>query len=447
MRHLLAIESVERQSLVIQSSASQASLLLQPEREYKSKQSLSLESKEGMAGRFLQTKQFIQNDKKTLSTLLKFILDDVSTSDQTSVDLDVNEELLRLIPVLCAYFSRAELMQLMGEQLTLRMIDLNRLEFAQNLILEQELQQLLHAFNEASISIILFKGPALAHSVYPEAYLRTYHDIDILIRSDDLLRAHEMLLQMGFTFYEEYRANVTNSKRTGYNYVLSRSDSWLEIPIELHTAPHPSEIGTDFEVASLWLKAQQIEILNEPTFMMHPIDHLLYLCWHYRFHSFSRLLWLYDLVVMLRTVGPELNWTELVQAARRQHLATTLYYCLSWCRDIFGVSIPTDVFILLRPPWACRFMVERIAMPHPVAMLVSSKGQSRRILAHRSMVDRTGALLKAGFQTLFPSPAAMGRRYMDNSRLPQKFYFLYYFIHPWTTLAKGFRYLFQRGIR
>jgi Uncharacterised nucleotidyltransferase len=432
---------------VIQSNASQATFVLQQERVCQSGQSLSPECVDGMVGRFLQTKQLIQNDKKALTTLLELIVADVSTGDQTNVDLDVNEELLRLIPVLCAYFSRTELMHLIGEQLTLRMIDLNRLELAQNLILERELKQLLHAFNEACISILLFKGPALAYTVYPEAYLRTYYDIDMLIRPDDLPRAHEMLLQMGFTFYEEYRANVTNSKRTGYNYVLSRSDSWLEIPIELHTAPHPSEIGTDFEVESLWLKAQQIEILGEPTLTMHPIDHLLYLCWHYRFHSFTRLLWLYDLVVMLRAVRPELDWMKLVQAARCQHLATTLYYCLSWCRDIFGVSIPTEVFILLRPPWACRLVVERIAMPHLEATLVSSIRQTRRIIAHRAMVDSTGALLKAGLQTLFPSPAAMGRRYMGNSRFPQKFFFLYYFIHPCTTLAKGFRYLFQRGKR
>jgi hypothetical protein len=86
-------------------------------------------------------------------------------------------------------------------------------------------------------------------------------------------------------------------------------------------------------------------------------------------------------------------------------------------------------------------------MPNTVATLASLKGQSRRIIARRAMVDSTDALLKAGMQTLFPSPAAMGRRYMDNSRLPQKFYFLYYFIHPWITLGRGFRYLFKRRKR
>ena len=431
---------------MIDSYTSQFSYHLRNAREYLSGQSRLPKSLEKKAERSLQSKQFIQSDKKALTPLLELMVANGMVQDQT-VNLDTNEELLRLIPILCAYFSRQELIHLVGETLTTRMIELNRLETAQNLVLERELKQVLHAFNEAHISVLLFKGPALAYTVYPEAYLRTYHDIDMLIHSDDLSQAHELLLRMGFTSYEEYRTNVTNTKRTGYNYVLSRPDSWLEIPIELHTAPHPSEIGTDFDVDSLWLEAQHIEVCGESTLTLHPIDHLLYLCWHYRFHGFTRLLWLYDLVVILRAAGPELDWIELVQAARSQHLATTLYYCLSWCRDVFGVSIPTKVFILLRPPWACLLIVERIAMPNIVETLASSKGQSRRIIAHRAMVDSTGALLKVGMQTLFPSSAAMGRRYMDNSRLPQKFYFLYYFVHPWMTLAKGFRYLFKRRKR
>jgi len=431
---------------VIHSYTSQYFFQLQDAREYLSGQSRLPKSLEKMAERSLQTKQFMQSDKKAFTTLLEQMVADGIVRDQI-VNLDTNEELLRLIPILCAYFSRQELIQLVGEKLTTRMIELNRLETAQNLVLERELKHVLHAFNEAHISVLLFKGPALAYTVYPEAYLRTYQDIDMLIHSDDLPQVHELLLQMGFTFYEEYRTNVTNTKRTGYNYVLSCPDSWLEIPIEVHTAPHSSEIGTDFDVNSLWLKAQHIEVLGESTLTLHPIDHLLYLCWHYRFHGFTRLLWLYDLVVMLRATGPELDWIELVQAARRQHLATTLYYCLSWCRDLFGVSIPAEVFIRLRPPWACRLIVERIAMPDAMEALALSGGQPRRIIAHRAMVDSTVGLIKASLQALFPSSASMGRRYMGNSRLPLKFYYLYYFIHPWITLAKGFRYALKRGRR
>jgi hypothetical protein len=143
----------------------------------------------------------------------------------------------------------------------------------------------------------------------------------------------------------------------------------------------------------------------------------------------------------VRALGQGLDWQSLVQRARRQRLATTLYYCLSWCRDLFAVDVPEHVFAQLAPPLACRIIVERIAMPDVARTLASAQGQSRRILAHRVMVDTTFSLLGAGVRILFPTPAAMGQRYMEHSRLPLRFFFLYYLIHPWITLAKGVRYL------
>ena len=380
------------------------------------------------------------NDKQGLARLLKVGVADVLARGQT-INLEKNEELPRLIPVLCTYFTREELAELVGNKVAARLLDMHRLEVLQNLFLEGELQKVLHAFNEANIAIMLFKGPALAYTVYPQAQLRTYHDIDALIHPDDLERAREVLTQMGYAFYEEYRANVINSKRTGYNFTLKREDSWLEVLIELHTAPHDSDIGTSFDVAALWDNAQAISILGEPTLTMSPVDALLYLCWHYRFHSFSRLLWLYDVVMLVRTHAHDLDWAALVKKARQQHLATTLYYCLCWCRDLFGVAIPAKVLSGLRPPLACRVVVERVAMPDVVRTLVTAQGQARRVLAHRAMVDTTPGLLKAAARTLFPTPAAMGQRYMEHSRLPLQLYFVFYLIHPWVTLGKGIQYI------
>ena len=389
--------------------------------------------------------QYTKDDKQALERFLKRGIVDVLAQGQ-SLDLESNEELPRLIPVLFAHFSREELVSLIGEEMTAKMREIQHTEVLQNLFLEGELQKVLHAFNEAHIPLMLFKGPVLAYSVYPRAYMRTYHDIDGLIQPADLSRAHDLLTEMGYTFYEEFRANVINNKRTGYNYILEEKDSWLGVMIELHTAPHDSEIGTAFDIDEIWANAQTIAVLGEPTLTMHPTDHLLYLCWHYRFHAFSRLLWLYDLVVFARTFTDE-DWATVVRKARHQRLATTLYYCLSWCRDLFGVAIPARVFVQLRPPLACQFIVERIAMPDVVKALATVNGQSRRVLGHRAMVDTTAELLKAGLRTLFPTRAAMGQRYMEHSRLPLQFFYVYYLIHPWITLAKGVRYLVMLGRR
>ncbi len=387
-------------------------------------------------------KEQVQHDRAVLARLLKLGLAHELAAQQ-SINLESNEELSRMIPILCAYFSQEELTELVGTQAAEHILNMHRMEALQNLYLESELQHILHAFREAKIPLMLFKGPALAYTIYPQTHLRTYHDIDALIHADDIPRAQELLVQMGYSFYDEFRVNAIDNKRSGYNYVLKRPDSWLEVLIELHTAPHASEIGSAFDVQSLWASSQPISLLGEQALTMDMQDHLLYLCWHYRFHGFTRLLWLYDIVMLVRASGTHMEWTALIASARRQHLATTLYYCLSWCRDIFGVALPDDVFDRLRPPRSCRLIVERIALPDPAKALSSAQSSSRRIIAQRSMVDHPLALLQAGLAALFPSPAILNRRYMSKSRLPVQFFFLYYLIHPWITLAKGLRYLLK----
>jgi len=57
------------------------------------------------------------------------------------------------------------------------------------------------------------------------------------------------------------------------------------------------------------------------------------------------------------------------------------------------------------------------------------------------MVDSTIELLQAVVRAFFPLPTTIGLRYMNHSRLPLQFIFLYYLIHPWITLLKGCRYL------
>lgn len=380
----------------------------------------------------------LQQDRQTFRRLLQAGIAQVLARGG-SIDLDSNEEFPRLLPVLCSYFTKEELAQLIGQEMAARFFTLYRVEMLQNLFLESELQKVLHALNEAGITVILMKGPVLAYTLYPRPQLRTYHDFDMLIHPHDLSRAHDLLVGMGYTFYEEFRANVINEKRTGYNYILKQADSWLEVLVELHTAPHADEDDTVFDVQAWWANAQPVTVLGEQTLALRAEDHLLYLCWHYRFHSFTRLLWLYDLAMLVR--GSTLNWQALLRQAKQLRLATTLYYCLAWCRDLFAADIPTWVFASLRPPALARFVVERIALSDLIPTLATVEGKSRRIVAHRAMVDSAAGLLHAGLRTLFPSPAAMGQRYMEHSRLPLRLFFVYYLIHPWLTLAKATQYL------
>src|SRR5579875_2400771 len=118
---------------------------------------VSGEEQEPPAERALPTALFLERDRQTFRQFLRIGIADVLARGET-IDLDINEEFPRLIPVLCSYFTGEELTQLIGREMAARLFAPYRLEIVQNLFLESELQKGLHAFNEAGIAVILMRG-------------------------------------------------------------------------------------------------------------------------------------------------------------------------------------------------------------------------------------------------------------------------------------------------
>ena len=67
-----------------------------------------------------------------------------------------------------------------------------------NLFLSGELCRILSLFETQGIQAIPFKGPVLANSFYGNVALRQCHDLDLLVRKIDVLRAQDLLISQGF---------------------------------------------------------------------------------------------------------------------------------------------------------------------------------------------------------------------------------------------------------
>ncbi|MBT7067033.1 MAG: nucleotidyltransferase family protein [Verrucomicrobia bacterium] len=75
--------------------------------------------------------------------------------------------------------------------LALRHRSANAIRFA-------ELQRILTALHAAQIPVLLLKGAALAHVVYPDPALRPMRDIDLLIHPDVAVEAQSTLASLGY---------------------------------------------------------------------------------------------------------------------------------------------------------------------------------------------------------------------------------------------------------
>ncbi|NIO21986.1 MAG: hypothetical protein GTN76_14965, partial [Candidatus Aenigmarchaeota archaeon] len=77
----------------------------------------------------------------------------------------------------------------------------------------------------------------------------------------------------------------------------------------------------------------------------------MYLCTHFAEHHFSRLIWAYDIALLIHRHGEGIDWGKLEDLCKRMKVRSPLYYSLSLCRELFQVPIPKKVLRNLSPSW------------------------------------------------------------------------------------------------
>ena len=172
---------------------------------------------------------------------------------------------------------------------------------ATEIVRERELAKLVGALNEAGIAALLLKGAGLAYTVYPQPWLRPRLDTDLLVADGDRTRAIAALQTLGYQpsthFGGElvsYQAQFRTSDRLG---LLHRVDLHWKIA-------NPQVFADTFSFDELERQAVRIPRLGSGARTLSPGHSLVLACVHRVAHhaNSDRLLWLYDIVVILNAM-------------------------------------------------------------------------------------------------------------------------------------------------
>ena len=109
---------------------------------------------------------------------------------------------------------------------------------------ERRIDELLPAFRDAGIEIVLLKGAALAHQIYPAVGMRPMADIDALIGVADQGRAAEIVRGLGYVFDTRHSTRFAGAMH--HLPVAQIEQSGFRIALELHTSAishdHPQRL-------------------------------------------------------------------------------------------------------------------------------------------------------------------------------------------------------------
>jgi Uncharacterised nucleotidyltransferase len=191
---------------------------------------------------------------------------------------------------------------------------------------------ILMLLEKEGIPTIVLKGVALAETAYESPVLRHCHDIDLLIRDQDMSRAMTLLPSIEFK-------EIDSKAEPGSSDCQLEHESGL--PLELHTAlfklPYYNEL-----LGETWKRSRNQVIADVQTKILAPADNLLHVCGHAFYESRrGSLRWVSDAWFIIDR-HRDLDWDLLLDCANRSHLALPLSVTLAYLAEELSAPIPSN---------------------------------------------------------------------------------------------------------
>jgi hypothetical protein len=205
----------------------------------------------------------------------------------------------------------------------------------QALALERHLVTLSAAIENAGIEMVLLKGPALAHTVYPDPSWRPFADLDLLVRGRDFHRTCDVLAEHGF-----HRG--LPEPRAGFDVRFGKAAELLGkdgLMIDLHRTLVVGPFGLWIGVEELFAGTVTVEVGDRIVRRLDDTNLFLHACVH------ASLGWWPALLMPVRDVAQvssfaEIDWDLVADRCRRWRLAPVVKHALATTADMLGAEIP-----------------------------------------------------------------------------------------------------------
>src|SRR5512139_1017150 len=222
-----------------------------------------------------------------------------------------------------------------------------------------------HVVTEAAATLkrigiepVLFKGTALAYSLYSSPAVRTRGDTDLLVPLHERAWALDALTALGFARVLEL------GELTSYQACLTREVAGGgEHTLDLHWKINNSELLSRLlEYDELRRNAVPLPALSPDALAVGPVHALLIASMHRAGHkqapyyidgvahySGDRLIWLYDIHLLALELKPS-QWDEFLALAGQKGLRAVCLEGIEQTRSRFATPVPPDVIDALAKP-------------------------------------------------------------------------------------------------
>jgi hypothetical protein len=231
-----------------------------------------------------------------------------------------------------------------------------------SLSMAAELFRILDAYGNAGIDTILVKGPVVSYLAYGDPAVRSYVDLDLLVRDTTILPACRILTSLGF------EANIPEAAifagKIPGEYLFKRVGG--QQVIELHTEKTFRYYPRPMRIEDLFARRRTLTLEGREVPALCLEDELVLNCIHGAKHFWERLMWPADIAAIVAR-HPEIAWERVTQAAREVGAERMIHVGLLLAESLLGVPVPAEMAVKVNTDGAARDLVRQVESWLPAA--------------------------------------------------------------------------------
>jgi hypothetical protein len=176
------------------------------------------------------------------------------------------------------------------------------------------LGEILDALNAAGIRVVVLKGAALAHLLYPDPGMRPLGDLDLLVDADKAARAQSTLALLGFTAPLTGAGTGPRTRRHHHLPIATKPCDGHEVRVEIHTDALTEDTPGSLTTERVSAPLQPFAIGGHRGLAFGHSDMLFHLCRHAAQPAAGgrlRLIWVADIVGYATRYRDDISWPDL----------------------------------------------------------------------------------------------------------------------------------------
>ncbi len=207
---------------------------------------------------------------------------------------------------------------------------------------ESLLREISTSFYQEGIPFVIIKGPTIALELYKPSDVRPYGDLDLLIKSQDYVKAKELLSKHEFRMAHP---ETESHRRTYWNSVDFYLASNQKIAIDLHWDTLMTSWGRNFFTdQEIWKHIRYLEFYGTRLPVLNPIVLIPHLCLHLAFHhQFGKLQTLCDLDLAVQKFNSDVDWEKMLEMSYEMKIWRAMIFSLRLSENLLGTEFPSAI--------------------------------------------------------------------------------------------------------